>query len=118
MIAWPTKIYGVKFTHMPSINPQVILPCGGKKGKKNAGVLDYYKVLFNEGDFQKYLDILKKRKPNKTLEELKKYYLTSWRTFQMSDHLLKWVELKIDFSDRYLEHRRDEFSAELKKKST
>jgi hypothetical protein len=34
-MAWPTKIYGAKFTDMPFINPQVILPCGGKKGKKN-----------------------------------------------------------------------------------
>jgi exonuclease III len=34
---------------------------------------------------------------------LKKYY-EKWRTFQMSDHLPLWVELKIDFSDQYLEY--------------
>jgi len=33
----------------------------------------------------------------------RKYYEKEWRTFQMSDHLPMWVELKVDFSDRYLE---------------
>jgi hypothetical protein len=36
-------------------------------------------------------------------KELMTYYKTHWRTRQMSDHLPLWVELKIDFSDRYLE---------------
>ena len=34
---------------------------------------------------------------------LREYY-DDWRTFQMSDHLPLWVELEIDFSDRYLEY--------------
>jgi len=34
---------------------------------------------------------------------LEKYY-DEWRTFQMSDHLPLWVELEIDFSDKYLEY--------------
>ena len=29
-------------------------------------------------------------------------YYEEWRTFQMSDHLPLWVELEIDFTDRYL----------------
>jgi len=33
----------------------------------------------------------------------KKYY-KEWRTFQMSDHLPLWVEIKIDFSTEYLEY--------------
>jgi len=46
----------------------------------------------------------------KTLEELMasdteltKYY-DDWRTYQMSDHLPLWVEIKIDFSDQYLDY--------------
>jgi len=31
-------------------------------------------------------------------------YYTEWRTFQMSDHLPLWVELKIDFSNEYLNY--------------
>lgn len=34
---------------------------------------------------------------------LEKHY-DEWRTFQMSDHLPLWVELEIDFSDKYLEY--------------
>lgn len=33
------------------------------------------------------------------------YYRTYWRTFQMSDHLPMWVELKTDFSTEYLQER-------------
>jgi len=33
----------------------------------------------------------------------KKYY-NEWRTFQMSDHLPLWIELEIDFTDKYLEY--------------
>jgi hypothetical protein len=30
------------------------------------------------------------------------YYQKEWRTFQISDHLPMWVELKVDFADEYL----------------
>ncbi|MCI5142050.1 MAG: endonuclease, partial [Candidatus Electrothrix sp. ATG1] len=36
---------------------------------------------------------------------LEEYY-EEWRTFQMSDHLPLWVEVEIDFSERYLEYLR------------
>jgi len=39
----------------------------------------------------------------KTEKQIASYYLTKWRAFQMSDHLPPWVELKVDFSDQYLE---------------
>lgn len=38
----------------------------------------------------------------KTNASLRAYY-DEWRTFQASDHLPLWVEIKIDFSDQYLE---------------
>ncbi|WP_338668297.1 endonuclease/exonuclease/phosphatase family protein [Pseudodesulfovibrio methanolicus] len=39
--------------------------------------------------------------------ELKEYYLKTWRTFQISDHLPLWVELSIDFSAEYLTRLRN-----------
>ena len=33
------------------------------------------------------------------------YYTTYWRTYQMSDHLPMWVELKIDYSDQFLQDK-------------
>ena len=41
----------------------------------------------------------------KSEASLRDYY-EEWRTYQMSDHLPLWVELEIDFSDRYLEYLR------------
>ena len=40
--------------------------------------------------------------PNTTLTTPMEYFSGRWRTFEMSDHLPLWVELKIDFSDQYL----------------
>ena len=37
-----------------------------------------------------------------TEEEIMKYYLSTWRTHEMSDHLPLWIELKVDFSNQYL----------------
>jgi hypothetical protein len=42
-------------------------------------------------------------KAGATETSLKDYYV-EWRTFQMSDHLPLWVELKSDFSDSYLDY--------------
>lgn len=44
--------------------------------------------------------------PNTTLSTPEKLFTGSWRTFQMSDHLPLWVELKIDFSDQYLKKQK------------
>ena len=30
------------------------------------------------------------------------YYANLWRTWQMSDHLPMWVQLKVDFTEDYL----------------
>lgn len=38
----------------------------------------------------------------------KTYYRTYWRTHQMSDHLPMWVELKIDYSEQYLQRKLDD----------
>jgi hypothetical protein len=40
--------------------------------------------------------------------EQKDYYKKEWRTFQLSDHLPMWTELKINFSLSYLEKIKNE----------
>lgn len=42
------------------------------------------------------------------VEARRTYYLDEWRTFQMSDHLPLFVELKIDFADSFLGRLREE----------
>jgi hypothetical protein len=38
-------------------------------------------------------------------EKARTTYYNTWRTFQMSDHLPMWIELKINFGKQYLEQK-------------
>ena len=76
------------------------------ENKQHAGAFNFTESVYTKEDMELY----RKNFPQKTVEgkseaELQKYYLSTWRTFQMSDHLPMWAELKIDFSDQYLEER-------------
>ena len=41
-----------------------------------------------------------------TPEQRKLYYTREWRTWQMSDHLPLFIELRIDFTEKYLKRIR------------
>ena len=64
--------------------------------------LDIYRPFFSPEAFMVKDSKTKEMRP-KTEAEIEKYYLSNYRTFEMSDHLPLWVELKIDFSKQYLE---------------
>lgn len=81
-----------------------------------AGVFNYYKSIFREEDSELYYQVVAADKDRSTklwdtskagqppnADSRRRYYKDTWRTFQMSDHLPMWVELKIDFSREYLE---------------
>lgn len=58
-----------------------------------------------------------KGKPEKEdTEEGRRAFFRGWRTYEMSDHLPLWVELRIDFSDQFLKNRAAE--AEEEKNAT
>ncbi len=59
--------------------------------------------------FQVYGEQLNKPKKNQFEDD--KFYASykQWQTHQMSDHLPLWVELKIDYTDEYLQHKLDGF---------
>lgn len=65
------------------------------------GVLNFYKSIFNDENY--YRLIAQNNYKNKGKRMPKNWMLTNWRTFQMSDHLPLWIEMKIDFTDQYLE---------------
>ena len=73
-----------------------------------AGVFNYYETVFRDTpeDEQIYrhlmsnLEVTTDGTPR--TEKSKAAYYKTWRTFQMSDHLPMWVELKIDYTDEYL----------------
>ncbi len=75
----------------------------------SAGVFDYARSLFKPEHYEHYAPVLPERHRDlktdgspKDRAKDKDYYLSRWRTWQMSDHLPLWVELAIDFSDEHL----------------
>lgn len=77
----------------------------------NAGVFDFEDTVFTDTDedFEAYRGAFPAdRTDGKSEAELRKYYASKWRTFQMSDHKPMWVELKVDFTNDYLNSLRPE----------
>jgi endonuclease/exonuclease/phosphatase family metal-dependent hydrolase len=71
------------------------------------GVFDFQQVIYGPKDVEQYRSAMERSAPKKftkasaSVKELEKFY-RQWRTFQVSDHLPLWVELKTDFADAYL----------------
>jgi Predicted extracellular nuclease len=77
--------------------------------EQKAGTFDFTKSIYTPNDLNTYMKYFnKKYTEGKTDKEIEKYYLSTWRTFEISDHLPLWVELKIDFSNQYLEKIKSE----------
>lgn len=73
----------------------------------NAGVLNYYKAVFTEDEAEAYFPLGKANgKWPDTVAKRKTYYSKEWRTWQMSDHLPLFIELRIDFTEKYLKRIR------------
>jgi endonuclease/exonuclease/phosphatase family metal-dependent hydrolase len=71
--------------------------------EQKAGAFHFEETVYTEKDLDTYKAYFQEKIAGKTEAEIKKYYMSTWRTFQMSDHLPLWVELKIDFSNQYLD---------------
>lgn len=77
--------------------------------QQKAGAFNFTKSVYTEDDLPVYkLYFNDKNVVGKTDKQIKNYYLKTFRTFQMSDHLPLWVELKVDFSDQYLKDLQQE----------
>jgi hypothetical protein len=85
--------------------------------ENNAGVFNFYESVFRSRgkDFEVYFEYMDPKKRDfhdkgikkgqpRNGKEKREYYLDTWRTYQMSDHLPMWVSLKIDFTERYLKN--------------
>jgi endonuclease/exonuclease/phosphatase family metal-dependent hydrolase len=76
--------------------------------KNNAGVLNYYKAVYTDDDAPTYFPLGKaNEKWPDTATKRKTYFAREWRTWQMSDHLPLFVELRIDFTEQYLKRIRE-----------
>jgi hypothetical protein len=59
-----------------------------------AGIFDFYKSVYRNIDEEAYAAERKEQKVKESYQQ--------WRTYQMSDHLVMWLELKTDFGTEYL----------------
>jgi endonuclease/exonuclease/phosphatase family metal-dependent hydrolase len=68
------------------------------------GVINFYEAVFKDEKLYKPVAIKMYADSHKPMP--KNWKFDNWRTFQMSDHLPLWIELRIDFTDQYLETMR------------
>jgi hypothetical protein len=70
-----------------------------------SGVFAYARSVFRDldDDFLAYVDHMPPHLRGDTEAAQRAYYADKWRTWQMSDHLPMWVQLKVDFTEDYLE---------------
>ena len=81
----------------------------------NSGVFPLFADVFTEGEWEKYYAIaaatgrpmtswdVTRRWPQNDRVLTREEYFQQWRTWQMSDHMPLWIELRIDFTDAYLD---------------
>jgi len=95
-----------------------------------AGVFDFFNAVFRKTvksvkeDEPIYVDLMPRGGKDPVTKKLgggyyrckknkaknaaaKSRYYNTWRTYQMSDHLPMWIELRVDFSHDYLERRKN-----------
>ena len=71
--------------------------------KQHSGAFDYTETIYPPRDLSVYQgDFDEKFIIGKTEKQIENYYLNTWRTYQISDHLPLWIELQVDFSNQYL----------------
>jgi endonuclease/exonuclease/phosphatase family metal-dependent hydrolase len=91
-----TKHYDqIAFKLMDGIDMQIF-----SKENQKAGTFNFFEYLFTRDELNTYLPYFDEK--YRTGKNPESYYLSKWRTFQLSDHYPLWVELKIDFSDQFL----------------
>jgi hypothetical protein len=78
----------------------------GQLKASRGGVFDFQSVIYGPDEAECYRGAIERSDPEKlkkatTKKEFEKLY-KQWRTFQISDHLPLWVELKTDFANNYL----------------
>lgn len=71
--------------------------------EQKAGAFNFTKSVYGEDEWAEYLPYYKEAYEASTKQsKTEASHFKLWRTFQMSDHMPLWVEMKIDFSDQYL----------------
>ena len=70
---------------------------------RNSGCFHWQEYVYRDADYATYKELMpKKTASNKAAKNDLAAY-RKWRTWQMSDHLPLWAEIKTDFTDAYLQ---------------
>jgi hypothetical protein len=84
------------------------------------GVFDYFNQIYKNSDYDAYIPAMMAGRAEDDPDNLfvydskgnvrnekqrRAYYRNHWRRRQMSDHLIMWLELKIDYGEEYLKKR-------------
>jgi endonuclease/exonuclease/phosphatase family metal-dependent hydrolase len=89
----PTNIGGSRpYDQIAFIAPSI----DDKLDEAASGIFPFFKHVFGDGEDDVYAPHLKRSGSGKP------YDYMQWRTFQMSDHYPLWVELRTDFSAKYI----------------
>jgi endonuclease/exonuclease/phosphatase family metal-dependent hydrolase len=69
-----------------------------------SGVLAFAASVYRDDDedFAAYVDHMSSDRRGAEEAAQRAYYADTWRTWQISDHLPMWVQLKVDFTEDYL----------------
>jgi hypothetical protein len=69
-----------------------------------SGVLAFAASVYRDDDedFAAYVDHMSPDRRGSEEAAQRAYYADTWRTWQISDHLPMWVQLKVDFTEDYL----------------
>ncbi|MPZ68904.1 MAG: endonuclease/exonuclease/phosphatase [Actinobacteria bacterium] len=73
--------------------------------ESRAGVFNFLEYVYKDEDEETYAKSMGKAYEEKPTAQKKTRYYKDWRTFQMSDHLPMWIELKTDFGRQYLQNK-------------
>jgi hypothetical protein len=87
------------------------------------GVFDYFDLIYRNEDYEAYITAMMDGKAEddpgnplsydtkgsvRTEKQRRAYYRNHWRRRQMSDHLVMWLELRIDYGEEYLKKRKSD----------
>jgi endonuclease/exonuclease/phosphatase family metal-dependent hydrolase len=94
----PTNLGGDKYFDQIAFHDPL-----GKLKSSCAGVFDFTQVVYGLEDAKLYASAIERSAGRAFAddESLNVFY-RNWRTFQISDHLPLWLELRTDFSEAYL----------------
>lgn len=103
----PDEIQSLPVTNVgskPRIYDQIAFLLGDRPAvvPLRAGVLDFFETIYSDAKFATYEPGLVKADGSRPGNP-RSYYRNHWRRRQMSDHLLMWVELPIEFAEPYLQ---------------